>query len=446
MATHIDKITEEKIKAAAKIEEVISDFIDLQKRGVEYVCLCPFHDDHTLGNFSVSPAKGVYKCFSCGAGGDAVKFLMEYKDSKLSYPDALRYLAKKYSIWIDDDSDDERWKHVKPAKPRQLVEVHKDMLVMQRDVVLATMQAQQLNTFIEWFRHLPWSNHPSNNQRERVAQTLWQYCVGSWRDGRVVFWQIDEQGRPRGGKLMRYGTNGKRDRNENPGWLHNQTGIREGCDMEHHEYRSTLFGLHLMKRYPEAAINIVESEKTALICANAYGKPEQNLWMAVGGLKFLKLESLKPLIDAGRRIWLWPDKDGLDDWKDKAAHILSDNVRITTKFIDQNWIEADGEKADVADIILRHMMRPETIEQRKTFKVTDGPIETEQAEQWTDGEPFLDPDELCDPRIREWRSILRRAYPGRWRADIPKSNVEGVRTIGEILTDNPIINQLIDNE
>ena len=414
MARHIDKITENKIKDATKIEEVIGDFLTLKKRGIEYQCLCPFHDDKTIGNFSINPAKGVYKCFSCGAGGDAVEFLMAYKGSKLSYGDALRYLAKKYSISIpNDDGGDERWKSIRPSTPKPLIEVHKDMLVMPRQVVRDTMKSRQLNTFIDWFRHLPWSSYHANNQRERVEQTLWMYCVGAWRDGRVVFWQIDEKGRPHGGKLMRYGQNGKRDRQENPGWMHNQEGVRERLDLDHHEYRSTLFGLHLMNKYPNAAINIVESEKTALICANAYGKPEENLWMACGGLKFLKLESLKPLIDAKRTVWLWPDKDGLADWKEKARTILNDRVRITTKFIDENWIEDDGEKADVADIILRHMMRPETYVKReppKTIKVKRDPLEMEPYDDPYKDEPFLDPEELADPRIREWRQILRDRY------------------------------------
>ena len=135
----MDRITEEKIKSAANVVEVIGDFIQLRKRGVEYQGLCPFHDDENVGNFSVNPNKGVYKCFACGAGGDAIKFLMEYKDTKLSYGDALHYLAHKYSIPVDDDYDRERWQNIKPAKPKQIVEVHKDMLVMERDVVRLTL-------------------------------------------------------------------------------------------------------------------------------------------------------------------------------------------------------------------------------------------------------------------------------------------------------------------
>lgn len=409
---HIDRITEDKIKDAANIVDVVGDFIELRKRGVEYQGLCPFHDDHTLGNFSVNPNKNCYKCFSCGAGGDAVKFLMEYKGSRLSYPDALRYLAKKYSIPIPDDNDDERWKHIKPAKPREIVEVHKELLVMPRSMVLMTAKNQQPNIFIDWFRHLPWANDPTNNQLSRVKETLWLYCVGGWTDGRVCFWQIDEQGRPHGGKLMRYGNDGKRDKTENPGWMHNQKGIREQLDLEHNEYRATLFGLHLLNRYPQATINIVESEKTALICANAYGHPERSLWMACGGLKFLKLESLQPLIDQGRRVWLWPDKDGVEDWKQKCEHLLSDRVSITTRYLEENWVPDDGEKADVADIILRLIKRPDTYVKR-TAQNADVPTDLDNIKEWVEthgDEPFIDPEELANPRVAMWREIIRRRY------------------------------------
>ena len=438
MAQHIDRITETKIKESANIVDVVGDFLTLKKRGVEYVCLCPFHDDHTLGNFSVNPAKNCYKCFSCGAGGDAVKFLMEYRGSRLSYPDALRYLAKKYSISVPEDGDDERWKHVKPAKPREIVEVHKELLVMLRSTVLTTVKNQQLNTFIDWFRHLPWSNDPVNNQRARVEQTLWMYCVGPWIDGRVCFWQIDEQGRPHGGKLMRYGNDGKRVKTENPGWMHNQKGIRESIDFDKYEYRATLFGLHLLNRYPNAAINIVESEKTALICANAYGKPEESLWMACGGLKFLKLESLQPIIDQGRRIWLWPDKDGIDDWRQKCEHLLNERVKITTKFLDVYWTEDDGPKADVADIIIRHMRRPETVRRQ------DSTSEDERKPLVLDSdEPFLDPIEILDPLVHEWRQRLRLRYNFRNNT----THLDNILTVGEILSEHPILKTLIeDNE
>ena len=95
----IDQGTIDRIMDAAQIMDVVSDFVTLRKRGVNYVGLCPFHDDKTP-SFYVSPAKGLCKCFACGKGGNAVHFIMEHE--QMSYPEALRYLAKKYHIEIKE--------------------------------------------------------------------------------------------------------------------------------------------------------------------------------------------------------------------------------------------------------------------------------------------------------------------------------------------------------
>ena len=95
----IDQGTIDRILDAAQITDVVSDFVTLRKRGVNYVGLCPFHDDKTP-SFYVSPAKGLCKCFSCGKGGNAVHFIMEHE--QMSYPEALKFLAKKYGIEIKE--------------------------------------------------------------------------------------------------------------------------------------------------------------------------------------------------------------------------------------------------------------------------------------------------------------------------------------------------------
>lgn len=95
----IDRATVERIMDAAQIVDVVSDFVTLRRAGVNYKGLCPFHDDRTP-SFVVSPAKGLCKCFACGKGGNAVHFIMEHE--QLSYPDALRYLARKYHIEIQE--------------------------------------------------------------------------------------------------------------------------------------------------------------------------------------------------------------------------------------------------------------------------------------------------------------------------------------------------------
>ena len=96
----IPKNTIDEIFETVKIEEVISDFITLKKRGVNLLGLCPFHNEKTP-SFTVSPAKGIYKCFGCGEGGNSVSFLMDKEH--YTYPEALKYLAKKYNIEIVEE-------------------------------------------------------------------------------------------------------------------------------------------------------------------------------------------------------------------------------------------------------------------------------------------------------------------------------------------------------
>lgn len=95
----IDQITIDKIIEAARIEDVVGEFVTLKKRGVNLVGLCPFHTDKTP-SFYVSPSKNICKCFACGEGGSAVHFIMKHE--QLSYYEALKYLGKKYNIEIQE--------------------------------------------------------------------------------------------------------------------------------------------------------------------------------------------------------------------------------------------------------------------------------------------------------------------------------------------------------
>ena len=93
----IPQETVDKILEAARIEEVVGDFVNLKRRGTSLIGLCPFHNEKTP-SFNVSVSKGIYKCFGCGKGGDSVRFIMDHE--KAAYPDALRFLANKYGIEI----------------------------------------------------------------------------------------------------------------------------------------------------------------------------------------------------------------------------------------------------------------------------------------------------------------------------------------------------------
>lgn len=428
-----------RITDLARIEDVVGDFVTLRKAGVNLTGLCPFHDDRTDGNFIVRPSSipearhgNTYRCFVCDHKGGPVQFLMEHE--RLSFPDAIRWLGKKYNEPVDDIPLNYTPPPPRP-KPAPL-----PVLEIPRPYVWRTMQiaGEQTIIFIEWLRLLPWDDE----QRVRLQQTLWMYCVGGWKDGRVVFWQIDHTGIPRAAKLMKYLEDGHRDKQAHPGWIYNQDGCRQQLDPEHHEIIKPLFGSHLLNRYQKAVINIVESEKTAIIMANYYGDFNSQIWMACGGLKHLQLDSLQPLIDQGRTIWLWPDKDGREAWQEVADKLGYDHCRVYTHFFDTCWTPADGDKADIADIAIRMMTTGEgpraesegqgATETNATAAYHSGAPLPPKPENVTDEEwlehleimktigdydiihpgdvPFLPEDEMADPRLRMWRETMRQRY------------------------------------
>ena len=114
----IDQGTIQKIFDAADIYQIVSDFVNLKKRGVNYVGCCPFHNEKT-GSFTVSPSKGIYKCFGCGKGGNVVNFIMEHE--QMSYVEALRFLAARYNITIEEKELTEEEKKEKSERESMLV-------------------------------------------------------------------------------------------------------------------------------------------------------------------------------------------------------------------------------------------------------------------------------------------------------------------------------------
>lgn len=89
----------QQIYDTVKVEEIVGDFVHLKRRGINYIGLCPFHHEKTP-SFNVSPSKGIFKCFGCGEGGDGVQFVMKIEN--ISYPEALRFVAKKYNIQLEE--------------------------------------------------------------------------------------------------------------------------------------------------------------------------------------------------------------------------------------------------------------------------------------------------------------------------------------------------------
>ena len=363
----IQKYIIDKILDTADIVDVVGDFVILKKKGVRYTGLCPFHKDRHDGNFIVHPAKQCYKCFTCGAKGGVVDFLMNHE--KLSYPDAIHYLGKKDNI--ETDMTDFNYTPPPPRpKPEPLPTLELPKHIM-AGTVLETALAE--DNLIRWIRTgINWDAI----QRKRVEEVINLYCVGHGKHGHTIFWQIDEKGRLRTGKMMKYREDGHRDKEATWNFDFIHATLSRHWDAEKREMtdeppypfphlydpskqemRQCYFGMHLLNRWKrkdiEQDVKIVESEKTAMLMAIAYGNHAKQVWMACGGLENLSREKLKPLIDQGRRIILYPDRDGIDKWRVKAEQLHYDRVTVDDNPVTKWWEPEDGDKADIADVVIR---------------------------------------------------------------------------------------------
>ena len=358
----IDELTTQKVKDAASIVDVIGDFYQLRKRGTEYECLCPFHDDKHLGSFKISPKKNIYTCFSCGVSGDPINFLMEHE--RLSYYDAIRWLGKKYSIEVEGADDF----NVITAKPREQ-QPKLPMLILPWNMVMRTEAGRDADTLVTWLSSLRWDSA----QRKRISESLRAYHIGHSKFGHTIFWQIDEKQQVRTGKMMLYKPDGHRDKESpyNFDWIHSALyrDPRTGYSADRTDMKSCLFGLHLLNRWKMPNVNqdvcIVESEKTALIMSIAYGNHAGQVWMACGGLGNINRDKLRPLMEQKRHIILYPDRDGINAWKERANALNYDRVFVDAKPVTEWWKPEDGEKADIADVVVR------MTQQKKIYKTVD---------------------------------------------------------------------------
>lgn len=363
----IDNYIIDRILDASRIEEVVGDFVDLKKKGVRYIGCCPFHDDRHAGSFVVYPRKQCFKCFVCGEKGGVVEFLKKHE--RLTFPDAIRWLGKKYSIETDMTYFNYTPPPQRPAPPPL------EMLVLPQRIMTRTLADVEQSTLVQWIRTgINWDQL----QRNRIDDVLRDYCVGCSRQGMTIFWQMDEEGRLRTGKMMRYRQDGHREKGEgyNFDWIHSALARHRDSvtgrmtddppyphpdlyNPDKQEMQSCYFGLHLLDRYKTKNVSqtvcIVESEKTAILMAIAYGNNAKQVWMACGGLENLTPEKLTPIVAQGRRIVLYPDRDGIEKWQAKKTALHLTTMDVDTKPVTKWWKECDGPKADIADVVIRNL-------------------------------------------------------------------------------------------
>lgn len=358
--------TIQKVKDATNVVDVLDECdVTLYKRGINYVALCPFHNDRALGNFVVSPTKNIYHCFSCGKTGDGLRYLMEHEN--MTFVDAIKWLGKKYGIEVEG-SDDVKFTPKKIVKAVPQIERRLELLTLPMTMV-TSKEDTTTDILCQWLRALPWGPM----QRDCIERTLKEYHVGHSKDGKTIWWQIDYEGRVRTGKLMLYKEDGHRNRDDKNSfdWIHTRLKKVHYYDPLAKEMETCPFGMHLAKIYPKATVNVVESEKTAVIMAIAYGNTSANIWIALGGKSFLSRSKLLPLIEGKRKILLYPDQDGIKEWREKMKAIGYENMRLAKSLV----IDPKNPKKDCGDFIIERLYEIE--EQRKKKELSKEPTAEE---------------------------------------------------------------------
>ena len=222
---HIQK----EIKDRADIVDVVGQFLQLRRAGSGLRTLCPFHDERTP-SFYVTPSKGIFKCFGCGKGGDAIHFLMEHE--RMSYPDALAWLANFYGISVDGVNGSCTYQQPRRAAPRpkvpQLPPSFMDDATFQR-----SLSGYNLNNLVQWLCQ--------KLGRVVVMDAVQAYHVGTAKNGSTIFWQVNIDGKAGTGHIIAYPPDDHhRVRNITPTWVHSVLGFTDVKKYNWTKYSATL--------------------------------------------------------------------------------------------------------------------------------------------------------------------------------------------------------------
>ena len=328
-----------------------------QLLGIEvnrHKAICPFHPDKHP-SLSFKPSQNFCHCFVCGQGGDGIKLVMLME--KLSYPDAMRWIAQKQNIFVNETDDNN------DSKKGTDMELEEIFNRSERDVKY-TLDSQLVedrrNNNNEFCEAVVQSRILTREQMQHAASL---YRTGSTRNDRgIIFWQIDEQQRVRDVKVMHSLIIAHRNRDVKPNfisWLMKNKGQNQYHLNADWEATRCLFGLHLLGVVPQEEIQgiaIVESEKTAFICSELLAH-KKFLWMSPGGCQSFKAEMLLPL--KGHRIIIFPDTDPSGEtfslWSQtarKAQQLLSQPIYVSDVLERLASPEQKKEKIDIADYLL----------------------------------------------------------------------------------------------
>jgi len=221
----------------------------------------------------------------------------------------------------------------------------KELSTIKQEILKQSRKGYNQNNFIQWLSNL--------FEKDVVSNLISLYHVGTSKHwpGATVFWQIDKQGKIRTGKIMLYNTETgrriKKGQKSLINWVH------VVLKLDNYNLQQCCFGEHLLNKYPSTPVGIVESEKTAIIASVYFPKL---VWLAVGSLTNLNVNKCKAM--AGRNVYLFPDLNALDNWRDKALELSKQMPGTLFKVSDllQNKASeaAKLRGADLADYLIRY--------------------------------------------------------------------------------------------
>lgn len=224
-----------------------------------------------------------------------------------------------------------------------------------------------------------------------VWQAVRDYLIGTTKNGKAIFWQIDQKRKIRTGKIIEYDpATGKRNKRKNPNWAHSEL-KKAGTLNADFELRQCFFGEHLLPKYPGLPIAIVEAEKSAVIGSICKGVFPDMVWLACGGKSNLNADWLERL-GRDRKILLFPDADGFDKWREIASDASKRGLTVNASdLIEIRATNAENAKGfDLADYLIREQARRndpanreafrDLIEERLAIMTIDNGLSEEQAE------------------------------------------------------------------
>lgn len=303
MSCHHEQFDLERLNAIS-ISEVARRLGDtVRKTGVNHVTYCPWHDDeHPSLSLVGSKNKNYCHCFACGKGGDVIAFTMQHE--QWTFQEACQWLSQTFGICTIQSHV-----YVPPLKPRPIVRPAEPTYSYVPTEMLEKLVSAE-NSLCQCLMRM--------FQPEAVEWVTEEYRLGCislfGHDDYTVFPNIDSQGRVCNLKVQHYDTDPTSDRfahsNHKTYWL-GKIWADQGLLPKQAQFKSRcLFGEHLINRYPQCVVALVESPKNALFGALALPKM---VWVATGNKTAIGPEELKPLL--GRDVIVIPDRDAISQWK-----------------------------------------------------------------------------------------------------------------------------------